>query len=133
MRKLDLVALQKLLRGKGFAFQLSLRHYGKRKIVAIATFVTRLQMSAVDCYDRAIGEIGKGPGDRCGCSVADGDSDDASLLLLQLCDGVPRDSAFGTGLTETIRLRIPKSRPLRPRPAKNGARLIGLRMPRFLL
>ena len=39
-------------------------HYGKRKIVAIATFVTRLQVIALDCYYRAIGEIGKGPGDR---------------------------------------------------------------------
>ena len=48
-----------------------LRHYGKRKIVAIATFVTRLQVIAADCYYRAIGEIGKGPGDRCGRGVAD--------------------------------------------------------------
>jgi hypothetical protein len=47
-------------------------HYGKRKIVAIATFVTRLKVIALGCYYRAIGEIGKGPGDRCGCGVADG-------------------------------------------------------------
>jgi hypothetical protein len=63
--------------GKDSACRLSLRHYGKRKIVAIATFVTRLQMIAVDSYDRAIGEIGKGPGDRCGCSVADEDESDS--------------------------------------------------------
>ncbi len=46
-------------------------HYGKRKIVAIATFVTRLQVIALGCYYRAIGEIGKGPGDRCGCGITD--------------------------------------------------------------
>ena len=47
-------------------------HYGKRKIVAIATFVTRLEVVMLGCYYRAVGEIGKGPGDRCGCGVADG-------------------------------------------------------------
>ena len=51
--------------------RLSLRHYGKRKIVAIATFVTGLQVIAADCYYRAIGQIGKGPGDTCGRGVAD--------------------------------------------------------------
>jgi len=51
--------------------RLSLRHYGKRKIVGIATFVSRLQVIAADCYYRAIGEIPKGPGDRCGRGVAD--------------------------------------------------------------
>jgi hypothetical protein len=35
--------------------RLSLPHYGKRKIVAIAAFVTRPQVIAADCYDRAIG------------------------------------------------------------------------------
>jgi len=30
-------------------------------IVTIATFVTRLQVIALDCDYRAIGEIGKGP------------------------------------------------------------------------
>jgi hypothetical protein len=49
----------------------ALRHDGKRKIVAIGTFVTRLQVIAVDCYYRAIGEVNKGPGDKCGCGVAD--------------------------------------------------------------
>jgi hypothetical protein len=48
-------------------------HYGKRKIVAIATFVTRPKVIASDCYYRAIGEIGKGPDDRCGRGVADDD------------------------------------------------------------
>ena len=43
-----------------------LPHYGKPRIVAIATFVTGLQMIAGDCYDRAIGAIGEGPGDRRG-------------------------------------------------------------------
>jgi hypothetical protein len=28
---------------------------------------------ALDCYDRAIGEIGKSPGDRCGRGIADED------------------------------------------------------------
>ena len=48
-------------------------HYGKRKIVAIATFVTRAKVIASDRYYRAIGEIGKGPGDRCGRGIADDD------------------------------------------------------------
>ena len=49
----------------------TLPYYGKRKIVAIATFVTRPQVSAEDSYDRLIRDIGKGPGDRCGRGVTD--------------------------------------------------------------
>ena len=72
-------------------------------IVAIAAaFVTRLQVIAVDCYYRAVGEIGKGPGDRCGRGVAD-DGEGASYVEsgIQKTDQTRKEEGNLSGMVRT--------------------------------